>query len=430
MASSSRKTPEEKQIIKNVDSWLKEPMLREKLNKRTGTNDAIFREKNRASLAAQICGVSKSYVEKLRTGDIPIVPNKVYRGRPQIPIDDFDKLLLSRITLGFYRRSPPELPTLEKIHEEAMNGGFPACSVMTIQRQLKKLGFVFKIRNKKMQVYQRMDVVARRHRVLRQLTKLRAEGVEIFYQDETWLNTNHTRQFCWQREISADINNPAIIDDPKEVGGLNVPCGAGKRLIVNHIGSENGFLEACKEVFLSKKNTVDYHQEMNSVHFEDWWVNKVLPSLPDNSAVVIDNASYHSRITDETKKPTTASLKADILSWLQARGVDTPAKVTKVELLELVRDIHIIREYALEKLTEAYCQEHNKRIQIVRLPVGHSELNAIELIWAQAKNEVARKKTKFTLTAAKEAMDEALANVTAADWKKCIRHTIKFFFYF
>ena len=60
----------------------------------------------------------------------------------------------------------------------------------------------------------------------------------------------------------------------------------------------------------------------------------------------------------------------------------------------------------------------------MRLSVGHSELNA------QAKNEVALKKTKFTLTAAKEAMDEALANVSAADWKKCIRHTIKVFFYF
>ena len=37
-----------------------------------------------------------------------------------------------------------------------------------------------------MQIYQRLDIVAERHKVLRKLPDLRKSGYKIFYQDETW----------------------------------------------------------------------------------------------------------------------------------------------------------------------------------------------------------------------------------------------------
>ena len=46
----------------------------------------------------------------------------------------------------------------------------------------------------------------------------------------------------------------------------------------------------------------------------------------------------------------------------------------------------------VEVLTERYCELTGKCIVILRLPVGHSELNPIELIWAKVKIEVAKKK--------------------------------------
>ena len=67
---------------------------------------------------------------------------------------------------------------------------------------MKKLGF--KKRNTKMQVYQRLDVVAQRHYVLRKLIEYRELGFEVFYQDETWVNTNHTRQYIWQKFDDTD----------------------------------------------------------------------------------------------------------------------------------------------------------------------------------------------------------------------------------
>ena len=104
-----------------------------------------------------------------------------------------------------------------------------------------------------MNIYQRMDIVAQRHRVLRELVKFRSAGYELYYQDETWCNANHTRQYIWQLE---EASSGGLLEGTKWRGGFDVPSGVGKRVIVNHIGSERGFLEGCGEVFVGKKDSV------------------------------------------------------------------------------------------------------------------------------------------------------------------------------
>lgn len=81
-----------------------------------------------------------------------------------------------------------------------------------------------------------------------------------------------------------------MLRDTEWHGGLNVPSGSGKRVIVNHMGSANGFLDGAGECFVGKKDSKDYHSEMNGDHFERWWWEKVLPNLPMECAVCIDNA--------------------------------------------------------------------------------------------------------------------------------------------
>ena len=50
----------------------------------------------------------------------------------------------------------------------------------------------------------------------------------------------------------------------------------------------------CDWVFKAMKGfSTDYHQEMNAVNFEKWFEEKLLPALPANSLIVMDNASYH-----------------------------------------------------------------------------------------------------------------------------------------
>ena len=43
-----------------------------------------------------------------------------------------------------------------------------------------------------------LDIVAQRQKYLRKITHVRAFGYKTFYQDETWCNANHTREYIWQ----------------------------------------------------------------------------------------------------------------------------------------------------------------------------------------------------------------------------------------
>lgn len=51
--------------------------------------------------------------------------------------------------------------------------------------------------------------------------------------------------------------------------GLKNPS-KGRRLIVTHIGSNEGFLEDALWVFEAKKDDGDYHGEMDAHNFEKW----------------------------------------------------------------------------------------------------------------------------------------------------------------
>lgn len=94
--------------------------------------------------------------------------------------------------------------------------------------------------------------------------------------------------------------------------------GKGKRLIVCHIGSDDGFVPEAMWAFESKKKTGDYHEEMDGKSFEKWFEN-ILPKPNDNCIVVLDNAPYHSRKLENI--PTTASRKSDIQDWLRSKSI-------------------------------------------------------------------------------------------------------------
>ena len=84
-------------------------------------------------------------------------------------------------------------------------------------------------------------------------------------------------------------------DDPRAIGGMKGgkgPSGKGSRLIILHAGSENGWIVGAALVFQSKKATGDYHDEMTS---EEWFHDSLIPNIPSNSLIIIDNAPYHGR---------------------------------------------------------------------------------------------------------------------------------------
>ena len=81
----------------------------------------------------------------------------------------------------------------------------------------------------------------------------------------------------------------------------------------------------------------DYHKEMNSSVFMDWFKNKLIPSLEEPSLIVLDNASYHNTRTEDSRTPTSGSKKVDMQHWLLDRNIAFAPVDTKPKLYELIK---------------------------------------------------------------------------------------------
>lgn len=86
-----------------------------------------------------------------------------------------------------------------------------------------------------------------------------------------------------------------------------------------HAGSESGFVDNACLIFKAGLATGDYHGQMNRENFTRWLTEKLLPNIPANSVIVLDNAPYH--CVQEDKIPTKSSLKKDMVAWLTRKGV-------------------------------------------------------------------------------------------------------------
>ena len=330
-----------------------------------------------------------------------LTPVKRYStSRIRINPDSFDRKVIRRAVHGFYERK--EYPTLskvlEKVKEECSFPGGRYC----LWRLLHEMGFTHKKRDNKHFVYERRDILEQRHTYLQNILKLRHENRPLIYMDETWVNAHHTNEYIW------------VDSDGK--GGWKVPSGKGQRLIVVHAGGVEGWVPGADLVFRSKTNSADYHDEMNSENFMEWFTVQLLPNIPHNSVIVIDNASYHNKQKD--KPPTTANRKHEIQQWLDAHNIQYNDKDIKKTLLEKVRQHRPTPIY----LTDEAAQKHGHTV--LRLPVAHCELNPIELAWASVKGYVAKHNQEFSLREVERLTPEGFAHTTVDMWRGFCRHVV------
>ena len=62
---------------------------------------------------------------------------------------------------------------------------------------------------------------------------------------------------------------------------------------------------------------------------------------------------------------------------------------------------------------------------MIRLPPYHCDSNAIELIWADEKNYVARENREMTFESVEALFRERRSQITAVKCKKCLEHVKK-----
>lgn len=74
----------------------------------------------------------------------------------------------------------------------------------------------------------------------------------------------------------------------------------------------------------------------------------------DKSAV---NMRYHSRITEEGKRPKAGWRVATFQEWLMEKGIHLEKKDTKSILLQKCELVPIVKKYKLQGETAEYCSE-------------------------------------------------------------------------
>lgn len=364
---------------------------------------------------SRMTGIGKSTIFKLlreRKVAGQVESPKQKPGRPTKVLDENTKCIIRRTVHFFYFKK--EIPTLDKILMElGRDDSIPLISRKLLWKTLKNMDFAWEKHNRKALLLERDEIVCWRRQYLRNIKQYRREQKKVFYLDETWINEGYIVQNMWQDKNITSARQ-AFIEGLST--GIKVPSGKGKRLIITHIGSEEGFLKEGLLTFESTR-TGDYHEDMNSDVFEDYF-GEMIKFLPASSVVVMDNASYHSRRAEKT--PTSSWRKQELIDWLTAKGIAFEANLIKKELLAIA-NLHKTRfiKYAVEDIAEKY------NITVLRLPPYHCELNPIELIWAQVKGFVARQNTTFKMKDVKLLFDQAITEVTPENWRKAVQHVIK-----
>lgn len=316
--------------------------------------------------------------------------------------DDFDKRVLRRTVLNFYERN--EIPTLHKITEEMREKISYKGSVESIRRVLLQIGFKFSKVDGRKFLMERQDVALARIKFLREMRQVKQSHETIVYLDETWVNQNYTVQKCWTDTTSDHAT------------GIKPPTGKGSRFIILHAGTKAGFVKNASLIFQAK-NDGDYHHQMNAAVFEQWFKTQLLPNIPPNCVIVMDNAPYHS--TQLERNPTTAWRKEEIKDWLIRKGVQPSDDLYKVELYDLAKKLcNGEKTYVIDTIA---AEAGHK---VVRLPPYHCQYNPIELIWAQVKTYIAKRNT-FKLAQLKLLVEEALSMVTPDNWKEAVKHAEK-----
>lgn len=399
-----------KQIVYKVYTFLKQ------LSTQPNLTADFF--KNTQIRTAEACGLSERTVRRIcseakeKTEESTSVmlfksPRKGYkRAKIVSEIDDFDSDVVRRTVHEFYDRG--EYPTAQLILNALRQKiNYSGC-LRSMQYLLKNLKFSYKKCNDGRKfLMERNDIVALRCKFLREICTLRGmkDDRPVVYIDETWVNQNHSRSMIWQNEHGTE--------------GLKVPTGKGGRLIVCHAGcARYGFIQGSKLVFRSNTgNTADYHSQMNAEVFKKWFI-ELLNNLEEPSVLVMDNASYHSTLVEN--HPKSNWKKSDVQKWLNEKNIEFHPLETLAELHQKVKALiprqkkYLLDQIALEKGHE-----------VIRLPPYHCQYNAIELIWAQVKGQVAKKNNTFKMVDIERLTHEALDAVTKEDWENCVRHAEK-----
>ena len=275
-------------------------------------------------------------MKRARSGTAFRSPAKRYKAsRARIVLDEFNTEAIRRTIHDFYEK---EYPTLKQLLSVLREKGKFRGHRTTLWKLLRRIGFTYKKVQDKRYVYEQPRIIEWQHKYLKRMTKNRSENRPVVFLDETWVNAHDERERTWAEVDQATGGTK---------GGVRKPSGKGTRLIILHAGSCKGWINGAELVFQSKSG--DYHDEMTSEHFEEWF-NTLIPKLEPKSIIEMDNASYHSRHLQ--KIPTKSSTKQEMKDWLTSNGIQFPEKALKCELYSLIVSSNPVTLYVINEIAK------------------------------------------------------------------------------
>jgi transposase len=280
---------------------------------------------------------------------------------------------------------------------------------ITLGRTLNRWGFEFGKGTRSQHLKEKDHVIAARRRYLRKKRENRSHGKGIntirpeVYLDESYVNKNHSNDYIW---YSGE-------DGP----WVQKPTGKGERLIIVNAITKSGWVAGAKLVFKSTRKTGDYHGHMNWDFFLKWFTEMLLPNIPENSLIIMDNAPYHNILSD-ISPPTPQCSKKRIKEWLEHNKMYCRDDCLKPELVEILKKIAAEPIYAVDEIARSHGHE------VVRTPPYHPELQPIETCWGVVKNHVARK-CDFTMNNLIEQLEVGFSKVTAKTCEEIITEVRK-----
>lgn len=285
-------------------------------------------------------------------------------------LDNFEISVIRNKVYEMYKENI--MPSVRILHHRLQTDNCEIeCSVSSLHRVLRKIGFVYKKIDKRSVLLESKRMCELRHQFLVKIKQYRLENRPIVYLDETWYDSHDTVSKSW-------------VDNSKNCV-VKFPVSRGKRIIILHAGGDKGWVN--DTLLLSAKNvkdsSLDYHDNMSSQIFEKWFENKLIPNLAPHTVIVMDNASYHSR--QLIKIPNSTTKKSEIIEYLYSMEIYFEENYTKKELLEVVRTNKIKKTYVCDELA------NKNGHTILRLPPYYCVFNPNELIWSQLKGNVRRK---------------------------------------
>lgn len=238
---------------------------------------AVVSEKGALKETSRLTKVSVRTIQRIVSNGPITSPRK----RAKIAFNKIDSFVMDnvvRIVHGFYANN--FVPTLTDIYKKVTTSdvGFKYCRT-TLWSLLKKLGFTYGRLDDRKVIMQSPRLLQLRDKYLNEIQIHRSQGKQIIYLDETWYDTHDTLKKGYRDESGKCVTN--------------APCSRGKRLIILHAGSENGWIPGGLLISSKsmKNSSADYHEDMDSQLFENWFRDQLLPNIPENSVIVMDNAS-------------------------------------------------------------------------------------------------------------------------------------------